>query len=115
MNKQEAIKRLDALDAEAKELRKIIERGDGMEYDENKMYVAIFPDSHPYILMGSTPDKYFRWHSLGLAGKGLPTTNGWTINHNTGQAALDHATQQGRLYAFNDPREAITFFLTSAK
>ena len=114
MDKQEAIKRLDALDAEAKELRKIIERGDAIEYDENLMYVAIF-DSHPYILMGESENNYFRWHSMGLDGWGRPTEQGWYSNHKTAQAALDYATSRGKLHAFGDPREAIEFFIANSK
>jgi len=114
MNKREVIKRLDALDAEAKELRKIIERGDAMEYDNSLMYVAIF-DSHPYILMGYASGEYFRWHSLGLDGYGNPTTQGWADNHKTAQAALDYAARNGKLHAFGDPREAIEFFLATSK
>ena len=114
MNKREAIKRLDALDAEAKELRKIIERGDTMEYDENLMYIAIF-DRNPYILMGESADNYFRWHSMGLDGNGTPTEQGWYSNHKTAQAALDYATSNGKLHAFGDPREAIEFFLATSK
>ena len=114
MDKQEAIKRLDALDAEAKELRKIIERGDAIEYDENLMYVAIF-DSHPYILMGYALGVYFRWHSMGLDGHGCPTVQGWADNHKTAQAALDYAARRGTLHAFGDPREAIEFFLAQSK
>jgi len=110
MDKAEAIERLDALEDEAKKLREIIEREAEIKYDRDKMYIAIF-NGHHYILMGSNCDHYFRWHSMGLDGNGRPSTQAWSNNHLTGQAALDCATQSGQLWEFDEPREALEYFL----
>ena len=39
MNKSEAIKRLDAIEKEQAELRKIIEKGDKIVYDDSHTYI----------------------------------------------------------------------------
>jgi len=105
MDKMEAIKRLDALDAEAKELRKIIERGNGLKYDKWKLYVAIIGD-RPYLLAGHDEANYFRWHQFAQ----VCTQMGWSSNHKTGQVALDDAQANGEVHEFTDRFEGMKFF-----
>ena len=105
MDKAKAIKRLDAIEGEAKELREIIERGDRLEYDEDKLYVAILLGK-PYLLCGSAFSNYFRWHSFVMQ----CTVQGWSFNHETAQAALDYVANGGKVYAFTDRFEGMKFF-----
>jgi hypothetical protein len=105
MDKTEAIKRLDALDEEAKKLRKIIEGKNELVYDGTKMYVVII-ENIPYILVGQRCENYYRWHSFEAI---WLTEQGWASNHKTGQAALDYAKKYG-IHVFTDGKEGMKFF-----
>jgi len=119
MDKKEAIKRLDALDAEAKrsyveraELRKIIEKPEKLEYDESKLYVAMFR-GEPHILAGQDSQKYFRWHSFDGE---LPSSRAWSANHNTADDAIKYANEHAeKITAFSDPREGLEYFMAHYK
>jgi hypothetical protein len=105
MDKTEAIKRLDALDEEAKKLREIIEQGDRLEYDGHKMYVVII-DGRPYLLAGQSSSGYARWHSFD---KSWLTEQGWTMSHKTGQEALDYVKEYD-IHVFTNGKEGVKFF-----
>jgi len=119
MDKKEAIKRLDALYAEAKradveraELRKIIEKPEGLEYDERKLYVAIF-GGNPHILLGHDTASYFRWHQFVLP---FPGEQGYALNHKTGETAIEYANKHAdKVTAFSDPREGLEYFMAHYK
>ena len=108
MDTSEAIKRLDALDAEAQKLRKIIEQGDALKYNKRMLYIAII-EGKPYLLAGNNDGTYFRWHSF----ERFPTEQGWAPNHKTAQAALDYLNHCGKVYVFSDCFEGLKFFYDS--
>jgi hypothetical protein len=103
MDKLEAIKRLDALDAEAKKLREIIEHDDTLEFDKCKLYVAIIADQ-PHLLVGN--GNYFWWHRFI---EHNPVTSRWS-EHQTAQIAIKRAATVGKVYAFTDCFEGMKFF-----
>jgi hypothetical protein len=106
MDKKGAIERLDAIEKEAEELRKIIKRSDKIEYDEMKMYVAVY-HSYAYMLCGSRNEGYFRWHTF----KNYPTEEGKTRAAKTGQEAInDMIYSEGDVHTFSDPKEGMKFF-----
>jgi hypothetical protein len=113
MDKQEAIKRLDALDNEAKELRKIIEQGD-MVYDEGKIYIGIMCDE-PYVMTGRypLPGSAFCFQSFDRGKKELIR---WDSEKATGQECLDQHLSDGfDIHAFDSTREAFQFFLDNLR
>ena len=105
MDKQEAIKRLDALDAEAKKLREIIERGDKLTYIPTKLYVGV-NQAGPALLAGE--GDYFRFqHFSGYE----PTICGMSHNARTAQRAIDTEIFYGNeVHAFSDRFEGMKFF-----
>jgi hypothetical protein len=105
MDKDDAIKRLDALDHEAAELRKIIEKGDKLVYDDTKMYVAIM-NGIPYLLCGHEHNNYFSWHRFASAS---PAEHVWDSAEDNGQYALD-SVKDYDIHVFADPREGMKFF-----
>ena len=108
MDKKEAVKRLDALESEARELRKIIEAPEEpkrLVYDWRKVYVAVSPASEmPYLLAGKSEDQYLRWHLF------RNTEQGWAPASKTGQEALDSVQGQFEVREFDDPRAGIDYF-----
>jgi hypothetical protein len=117
MNKQETIKRIAAIESEAKELRKIVERGDKIIYDQDdkiiydkdKIYIGI-KDNIPYIMAGSEVDHYYRFHSF----RKCSTEQGWCASKTTGQACLDyHITSGFRIYDVDNTKGAFRVFLNN--
>jgi hypothetical protein len=114
MDKQEAIKRLDALEGEAKKLREIIERGDKIVYDKSKIYVGI-KYKCPYVMTGEGHGNgnLFRFHSFDGIWKAVA---GWIDPQPTGQKCLDYHLADGfAIHAFDDTREAFQFFIDNLK
>jgi hypothetical protein len=108
MDKQEAIKRLDALEGEAKKLREIIERGDELIYDKRKIYVGV-KDGQPYIMAGRGYAQYFRFHAFS---GNYRTEQGWDNPKSSGQGCLDYHRECGfDIRAFDDTREAFEYFI----
>jgi hypothetical protein len=106
MDKKEAIKRLDALEEEASKLRKIIEEPEVLVYDPDNVYVAII-EGIPYLLAVNSGNKgYARWHSWR---SNAPTQHGWSMDHGTGQAALDYVSRDC-INVFRNAREGIEYF-----
>lgn len=108
MNKEEAMKRLDSIENEAKELRKIIE-GNGIEYEgDHTLYVAL-RNGAPYILIGGRGmDKDF--YSL----RSTEWRSGWSSE--AGQDAINEAIDAGSdIHVFTDTREALQFFIDNLK
>jgi hypothetical protein len=105
--------RLDAIEKEAAELRKIIERGDSEEYDHEKLYVA---EIHGcvYLLFGATSgvgiveqcdEKVFCWASF----ETNPSQQIWA-QPKTAEDALKEARICGTVYTFSDHKEGMAFF-----
>jgi hypothetical protein len=114
MDKQEAIKRLDALDNEARKLRKIIEQADKLVYDEEKIYIGI-KDGEPYVMTGRgpSPGSAFCFQSFDEGEKSLIR---WDNNKATGQECLDYHLSDGfDIRAFDSTREAFQFFLDNLR
>jgi hypothetical protein len=114
MDKQEAIKRLDALEDEAKKLREIIEQGDKLIYDPNKIYVGV-KNGCPYVMTGRTEADggLFCLQSFDVGKKALVR---WHEAVRTGQECLDYHLKDGfDIHAFDDTREAFQFFLDNLK
>lgn len=108
MDKQAAMKRLDAIEREAKELRAIIDRPQ-LRYDKTKLYVGV-KDGEPYIMVGYNSEPYFRFHTFGGLGK---TQNGWCEPKKTGQECLDcHQNKGFEIREFTDTKEALEYFLS---
>jgi hypothetical protein len=106
MDKKGAIERLDAVEKEAEELRKIIERSDKIKYDDRKMYVAV-QRRYVYLLCGFDMSRYFRWHSFE---KHIPE-QGATCPSESGQEAINYMiASDGDIRVFSDPKEGMTFF-----
>ena len=101
MDKQEAIKRLDALEGEANKLREIIENGDTPKYDGSKFYVAII-NKKPYVLLGRD---IYSWYNCDCV------VSTWAGEHkNGGQDAINYVTGVGKVYEFYDRFEGMKFF-----
>ena len=115
MDKTEALSRLDALDHEAAELRKIIEKAEKnprLTYNDYCLYVAMCGDN-PSILAGydsfdqrGSIVNYFRWHEF----QGYATAQGWAAPHRTGQEALDSVQDEYEVRAFRNAREGMDYF-----
>jgi hypothetical protein len=111
MNRQEAIKRLDALENEARELREIIKQEDERVYDGRKIYIGI-KDGKPYIMVGYNDRNYFRFHCF----TDYKTKQGWAWPKETGQECLDYHLAVGfDIRAFDSTRKAFQFFLDNLK
>ena len=106
MDKSQAIKRLYAIEAEAKELRKVIEGK--ITFDKNKIYVAIWRNE-PHILVGSNASEYYRFHDL------TNTIRGIDSSMSNGQDVIDSASEQGTIHEFTDTRTALQFSLDNLK
>ena len=108
MDKDKAMERLDAIEKEAKELRKIID-GKKIEYSMKKLYVGI-KDGRPYILAG-TNDDYYRFHCFNGPN---PSEQGWGFPQKTGQDCLDYHLKCGfDIYVFDDTQKALQFFIAN--
>lgn len=107
MDKDKAMERLDAIEKEAKELRKIID-GKRIEYGMGKLYVGV-KDGEPYILTGSNTEKHYRFHTLaGLT----PSEQAWSCSQKTGQDCIDYHLADGfDIYVFDDTKKALQFFI----
>jgi len=108
-NKNEAIKRLDAIEKEQAELRKIIEKGDKIVYDISKLYVGIL-NGCPYIMVGKGGSKeHFNMHSLD---NGVPTCMTYTDDSDRGQECIDAHIERGfTIHVFDDTKKALQFFI----
>jgi hypothetical protein len=107
MDKQEAIKRLDALEGEAKKLREIIETGDNIEYDKRKLYVLIDKnDGEPALLASFGTDGAFEWKPF----SGSPAIRAFFYKQPTAQEAINQALSYGKVYGFSDRFEGMKFF-----
>lgn len=110
MDKAKAIARLDAIEAEAKELRKVIEGK--VTFDGDKLYVAILGErplrSIPFILAGR-PDGRHHFHSF------QDCQDVWDGGP-SGQDAINSViSRNGTVHEFTDTRTALQFFLDNLK
>ena len=104
MDKQKALKRLDVIEKEAEELRKILD-GETV-FDSTKNYVfACQLDGEPYIMASNLDIGHYRFQSF----KNLGT--GWDDPAKTGQGCLDHHAKFGTIYEFDGCIPAVEFFL----
>lgn len=107
-DKDKALERLAAIEKEAAELRKIIEKPE-LVYDENKLYVGV-KDGTPYIMAGYEHMKYFRFQRFDGFSK---TEQGPAFPRETGQKCLDYHIERGfDIRAFDDTEEALEYFLS---
>jgi hypothetical protein len=106
MDKDKAMKRLDAIEKEAKELRKII---DGkLEYDSHRLYVGIY-EENPYIMTGSACDECFKFFTLG---QDLLSEQCYASSKTSGQECLDYHIEAGfDIHVFDDTKKALQFFI----
>ena len=102
-----AMERLDAIEKEARELRKIID-GETIEYSMRKLYVGI-KYGQPYILAGLSTDGYYRFHTF----TGLnPSEEAWSFAKKTGQECIDYHLKDGfDIHVFDNTKEALQFFI----
>jgi hypothetical protein len=108
IDKAEAKKRLDAIEKEARELREIIEKGDRIEYDGEKMYIWV-TGGDAYILHGIMHD--YAWIAFCDNAPAECLANG---TYTSAQSTLDSAND-GKVHVFTDTRKAFEFFLENYK
>ena len=110
MNKDEAMKRLEAIEKETAELKKIIEASDRIVYDKGKIYVSVSANGAPALLVGR--DNAYAFH----------TFNGGTEwshspNCDTAQIAIDEESDgdTNMIHVFSNRKEALEFFLSKCE
>jgi hypothetical protein len=114
IDKAEAKKRLDVIEAEARKLREIIEKGDRIEYDPDKIYVAIKEDGTPYIMAGREEARAFAFHAF-ISGCHASEFS-FTSSRPTAQDCIDYHKDKGLdIHVFTDTRKAFEFFLEHYK
>ena len=107
MDKDKAMDRLDAIEKEARELRKIIDVKE-IEYSMHKLYVGI-KDGQPYILAGDRSNQYYRFHTFAAY---APTEHAWSNTKKTGQECIDYHIKSGfDIHVFDNTRKALQFFI----
>ena len=112
MDKKKAMERLDAIENEAKELRKILERPDRIEYDETKIYVMKYKPSsttYTHILVGKKGN--FTWFSLDSIKQ---TFNG--VWYAFEQEALDCVIGRDdcEIFTFTNRNDALKFMMENS-
>ena len=112
MDKKKAMERLDAIENEAKELRKILERPDRIEYDETKIYVMKLNGSsavYTHILVGKKGN--FMWFTLCSTRQ---TFN--DVYYLTEQDALDCVLgrEDCTIHAFSNRNDALKFMMENS-
>jgi hypothetical protein len=106
MDKAKAMERLDAIENEAQELRKMIDTK--LVYDHGKLYVGIL-NGNPFIMVSSSNNDAFRFHNFN--GDNM-AAHGYAYGKDTGQECLDYHIAAGfKIYTFNTTKEAFQFFL----
>lgn len=108
MDKKKALSRLDSLEHEAAELRKIIEGPDKVIFDNDALYVAVV-DGSPYILTGV--DNRFSWWGFKKGEFEHPIHNRY-CDRGSAQDAIDRIAEDGEVFSFSDPVKGIRFFYT---
>ena len=104
MDKDEAMKRLEAVEKETAELKKIIESPDGLVYDKYMIYVAT-DGTWVDILVGND-DIGFMWVNA------KSFTQFYTHDFaKTGQAALD-SMEDWNIHVFSDYKATFDFILS---
>jgi hypothetical protein len=113
MDKQGAMKRLDAIECEAKELRKIIEKPEGIEYDDSKFYVGLAADGNPCILAGVRTRLFAFFMFKGA----YPTEQRHGRSRDTAQEMIDQFLEEkgATVHPFSDVRQGLEFFLEHYK
>ena len=111
-DKKDAMKRLDAIENEAKELRKILEKPDRIEYDFKKIYVLEYRGTLPvykHILLGTRG--YFSWYSINNVEQ---TFNG--TRYECQQDALDCVLgrEDCTVHTFTNRNDALKFMMENS-
>jgi hypothetical protein len=111
MDKQGVMKRLDAIERKAAELRKIIEKPDGIKFTPGKMYIGIRRGNRqPYIL-----DRRYIGTDMLYAFKGYHDGEAlglfWDDGKSDPQEYLDESAGAFDIHAFDDVRKGLEFFL----
>ena len=105
-DKEKAIARLDAIEKEAAELRKIIEKP-VLAYDSSKVYIGV-NNGKPYIMAGYEGAGYFRFHAY----ERYSTEQGYDNPQKTGQECLDYHKKEGfDIREFSNAENALEYFL----
>jgi len=111
--KEEAMDRLDAIEAEAKELRKILEKPDRLIFDISKIYVTNRSLANGSILIGPfiikkeyESDKY---QTLGFKS----SFDCWTTPKSSAQEAIDYLIKCGfEVKEFTNQKDAFAYMLS---
>lgn len=104
MNKDEALRRLDAIEKEQAELRKIIEKGDTLVFRRDKIYVALY-DGKPWMMLGEA-NAGFCFYQL------IDTESSYAMSKKSGQECLLYHTNAGfDIHVFDATTDALAFFL----
>lgn len=111
MNKTEAMKRLDAIEAEAKALRELIDKPDKIVYNCNKRYCLKFigGDGTVYKDMLICVDGvYYLWHSITSEAEMF---NG--VKYSSAQEAINAVVNKDSvtIHVFDESRQALEFLM----
>lgn len=107
MNKDEAMKRLEAIEKETAELKKIIGASDRLVYNGDKIYIA-YGVKGPYILLGRQ-ERYFFYELM-------DTEYVFDTAVKTGQEAINIMYKEGfSIEEFTNRKEALEFFLSKCE
>lgn len=103
MNKAEAKKRLDAIEAETKALREILEKPEGIVYDSDKIYIAT-GTSCSYMLLGR--QESYAFYKL------IDSEYSYSFTKSSGQLAIDDAVEDGlTIHEFTKRDDALKFMM----
>jgi len=102
MNKSEAMKRLDAIEAEAKALRELISKPDKIEYDLDKLYCAIRKGIRYLMVYSGGTYSFDSFDAV---------PDRWN-DHSEPQESIDSMIKDGgEVFVFTDKDDAFNFML----
>ena len=103
MDKSEAMKRLDAIEAEAKALRVIISQPDHPQYEHGNLYGAIKYGVKYLMVYSGTTYSFASFNSV---------PERWS-DHIEAQDSIDNMIENGgEIFVFNNKEDAFQFMLT---
>ena len=106
MDKKKAMERLDAIENEAKELRKILEKPDRIEYDSDVIYVA--QENHSVYFLAGCNDTYAFYTLSASELRFNPAAS-------SGQDAIDEMISDGFvIHTFTNRNDALKFMMENS-
>lgn len=112
MDKTSATARLDAIEREAKELRKIIESPEKLVYDQRKLYVGIDQTGCVGLLTARPNGRDWRFHSFEPYHAAMV---GWGDSDSSAEACIDGFIKNGGTVKEFKPLEGLKYFISHYK